>query len=83
MSTEQERGKRIFAEISNQQVGEDGEIVGYLVQNKFMNELEELLTRDPVVKLPTTRYWSCGVDVYDKRDVIECLRAAGITVKDE
>ncbi|GKV75551.1 hypothetical protein PEC106568_07250 [Pectobacterium carotovorum subsp. carotovorum] len=83
MSTEQERGKQIFAEISNQQVGEDGEIVGYLVPNKRMNELEELLTRHQAVKLPTTRYWAAGVDVYDKRDVIECLRAAGITVRDE
>lgn len=45
-------GKSLFAEISNEPVCEDGEVVGYYVKNSRMNELERLLTTPAPVAVP-------------------------------
>lgn len=43
-------GKKLFIEISNQPVHEDGESVGYFIKNSRMNDLDTLLnaTAQPV-----------------------------------
>lgn len=40
-------GKELFAEISNEQAIEDGEVVGYFVKNSRMDLLERLLSAPP------------------------------------
>lgn len=42
----------MFAEISNEAVTEDGEVVGYFVKNSRMNLLEQMLCGTASVKLP-------------------------------
>lgn len=44
--------KELFAEISNEAVTEDGEVVGYFVKNSRMNLLEQMLCGPVTVKLP-------------------------------
>nr|UVM95892.1 MAG: hypothetical protein [Bacteriophage sp.] len=45
-------GKELFAEISNEAVCEDGEVVGYFVRNSSMDTLEQMLCSTVTVKLP-------------------------------
>lgn len=44
--------KELFAEISNEAVTEDGEVVGYFIKNSRMNLLEQMLCNTVTVKLP-------------------------------
>ncbi|WP_223802908.1 hypothetical protein [Kluyvera sp. CRP] len=44
--------KELFAEISNEAVCEDGEVVGYFVKNSRMDLLEQMLCSQATVKLP-------------------------------
>lgn len=44
--------KELFAEISNEAVTEDGEVVGYFVKNSRMDLLEQMLCGTVTVKLP-------------------------------
>ena len=44
--------KELFAEISNEAVTEDGEVVGYFVKNSRMNLLEQMLCSTVTVKMP-------------------------------
>ncbi|MFK3708547.1 hypothetical protein ACI2JR_27140 [Klebsiella sp. NPDC088457] len=52
--------KELFAEISNEAVCEDGEVVGYFVKNSRMNLLEQMLCSTVTVKLPTELELRCG-----------------------
>ncbi|HFD7119996.1 TPA: hypothetical protein ACF3P8_002613 [Serratia marcescens] len=45
-------GKELFAEISNEQAIEDGEVVGYFVKNSRMDLLERLLSALPAPSVP-------------------------------
>lgn len=45
-------GKELFAEISNAQVAEGTEVVGYCVRNSRMELLENLLTTPPADSVP-------------------------------
>lgn len=82
--------KELFAEISNEAVTEDGEVVGYFVKNSRMNLLEQMLCDTVTVKLPDLRQivsgdryvWSDGVYNYSQ-DVKSALTAAGIKVEAE
>lgn len=48
--------RELFAEISNEAVTEDGEVVGYFVRNSRMNLLEQMLCSAVTVKLPPELY---------------------------
>lgn len=81
--------KELFAEISNDAVCEDGEVVGYFVKNSRMDLLEQMLCSQVTVKLPeyrnspdmhTKQYYevigfNLGLDA-----CVESLAAAGIQV---
>lgn len=63
-------GKKLFIEISNQPVHEDGESVGYFIKNSRMNDLDTLLnaTAQPVSNgckwsFDDDGYWksACGI----------------------
>lgn len=84
--------KELFAEISNDAVCEDGEVVGYFVKNSRMDLLEQMLCSQVTVTLPK-RYSCEGYhideaylqedpegDCYDRDEVLEALAAAGIQV---
>ncbi|WLP18231.1 hypothetical protein Q8725_08355 [Klebsiella michiganensis] len=47
--------KELFAEISNEAVTEDGEVVGYFVKNSRMNLLEQMLCSTVTVNLASRR----------------------------
>lgn len=78
--------KELFAEISNEAVCEDGEVVGYFVKNIRMDLLEQMLCSPVTVKLPAAcaddEYFNDGVfqPMRYERDVERALRAAGIQV---
>ncbi|MDP0922238.1 hypothetical protein [Klebsiella pneumoniae] len=87
--------KELFAEISNEAVTEDGEVVGYFVKNSRMNLLEQMLCSAVTVKLP--QRLQPGADGWDDwyvhsddegeylkfDDVLAMLTAAGIKVEAE
>lgn len=54
--------KELFAEISNEAVTEDGEVVGYFVKNSRMNLLEQMLCGPVTVNLASRRLPSDYVD---------------------
>lgn len=80
--------KDLFAEISNEAVCEDGEVVGYFVKNNRMNLLEQMLCSTVTLKLPPKvdssnvpfagHSWNCCLEEVEKR-----LTAAGIKVEAE
>lgn len=84
--------KELFAEISNEAVTEDGEVVGYFVKNSRMNLLEQMLCstvtdeklQESAYRAGLTAGWNLGLannnDGFNK-----CLaaHAAGIKVEDE
>lgn len=69
--------KDLFAEISNEAITEDGEVVGYFVRNNRMNTLEQMLCSAVTVKLPGW-FVKDGIAVYDRDETEESLTAAGI-----
>ncbi|WP_368753455.1 hypothetical protein [Klebsiella pneumoniae] len=84
--------KELFAEISNEAVTEDGEVVGYFVKNSRMNLLEQMLCstvtdeklQESAYRAGLTAGWNLGLannnDGFNK-----CLaaHAAGIKVEAE
>ncbi|EPH9724465.1 hypothetical protein ACS35R_002303 [Klebsiella pneumoniae] len=84
--------KELFAEISNEAVTEDGEVVGYFVKNSRMNLLEQMLCstvtdeklQESAYRAGLTAGWNLGLannnDGFNK-----CLAAhtAGIKVEAE
>lgn len=73
--------KELFAEISNEAVTEDGEVVGYFVKNSRMNLLEQMLCSTVTVKMPEPfklAKSSSGLTYYFADDVDAALTAAGI-----
>ncbi|HBT4704264.1 hypothetical protein [Klebsiella quasipneumoniae] len=84
--------KELFAEISNEAVTEDGEVVGYFVKNSRMNLFEQMLCstvtdeklQESAYRAGLTAGWNLGLannnDGFNK-----CLaaHAAGIKVEAE
>lgn len=89
--------KELFAEISNEAVTEDGEVVGYFVKNSRMNLLEQMLCSTVTVKLPDALLPATHKSgelfmtpdnveqggYLNRDDVLRVLRAAGIKVEGE
>ncbi|HCA7645135.1 TPA: hypothetical protein MX407_004869 [Klebsiella pneumoniae] len=84
--------KELFAEISNEAVCEDGEVVGYFVKNSRMNLLEQMLCDTVTVKLPKRHSMLLREDFNEeyhtemafKADEVQAsLAAAGIKVEAE
>ncbi|WGU84782.1 hypothetical protein QG930_15245 [Klebsiella pneumoniae] len=78
--------KELFAEISNEAVCEDGEVVGYFVKNSRMNLLEQMLCDTVTVKLPESfklAKSSSGLRYFYADEVDAALTAAGIKVEAE
>ncbi|WP_368755050.1 hypothetical protein [Klebsiella oxytoca] len=87
--------KELFAEISNEAVCEDGEVVGYFVKNSRMNLLEQMLCDTVTVKLTDINEYLA--EVHDKTlnrafrllaegvraGDVAAMRAAGIKVEIE
>ncbi|HBY7766523.1 TPA: hypothetical protein MI729_000907 [Klebsiella aerogenes] len=72
-------GKELFAEISNEAVCEDGEVVGYFVKNSRMNLLEKMLCRTVTVKLPNQTQFDDPLSAYEAIEKCkEALTAQGI-----
>ena len=61
--------KELFAEISNEAVTEDGEVVGYFVRSNRMDTLEQMLCGTVTVKLPQP------ISVLHRRDFTDAHRA--------
>ncbi len=57
-------GKELFAEISNEQAIEGGEVVGYFVKNSRMDLLERLLSALPAPSVPEEAYSDDCPDLY-------------------
>ncbi|HEJ9371193.1 TPA: hypothetical protein SMM36_004613 [Klebsiella oxytoca] len=76
--------KELFAEISNEAVTEDGEVVGYFVKNSRMNLLEQMLCGPVTVKPMRPGHITVGgerIGIYMRDEVDEfmaALSAAGI-----
>ncbi|HBQ4498613.1 hypothetical protein Q7F17_14800 [Escherichia coli] len=76
--------KELFAEISNEAVTEDGEVVGYFVKNSRMNLLEQMLCDTVTVKLPNQTQFDDPLSAYEAIEKCkEALTAAGIKVEGE
>lgn len=84
--------KELFAEISNEAVTEDGEVVGYFVKNSRMNLLEQMLCstvtdeklQESAYRAGLTAGWNLGLD-NNNDGFNKCLaaHAAGIKVEAE
>ncbi|EPJ4074618.1 hypothetical protein WJA05_002715 [Klebsiella pneumoniae] len=84
--------KELFAEISNEAVTEDGEVVGYFVKNSRMNLLEQMLCstvtdeklQESAYRAGLTAGWNLGLD-NNNEGFNKCLaaHAAGIKVEAE
>ncbi|MDQ2144750.1 hypothetical protein [Klebsiella michiganensis] len=82
--------KELFAEISNEAVTEDGEVVGYFVKNSRMNQLEQMLCstvtaeklQESAYRAGLTAGWNLGLsnnnDGFNK-----CLAAHAACIKVE
>ncbi|EPX3543940.1 hypothetical protein ACWY42_000474 [Klebsiella pneumoniae] len=76
--------KELFAEISNEAVTENGEVVGYFVKNSRMNLLEQMLCSTVTVKLPPCVDDLHGIGMVMSADaVVEALTSYGIKVEAE
>ncbi|VAP34088.1 Uncharacterised protein [Klebsiella pneumoniae] len=84
--------KELFAEISNEAVTEDGEVVGYFVKNSRMNLLEQMLCstvtdeklQESAYRAGLTAGWNLGL-ANNNDGFNNCLaaHAAGIKVEAE
>ncbi|HBM3022632.1 MULTISPECIES: hypothetical protein [Klebsiella] len=84
--------KELFAEISNEAVTEDGEVVGYFVKNSRMNLLEQMLCstvtdeklQESAYRAGLTAGWNLGL-ANNNEGFNKCLaaHAAGIKVEAE
>lgn len=84
--------KELFAEISNEAVCEDGEVVGYFVKNSRMNLLEQMLCdtvtdeklQESAYRAGLTAGWNLGL-ANNNEGFNKCLAAhtAGIKVEAE
>ncbi|HCF8136184.1 hypothetical protein QU820_08095 [Klebsiella pneumoniae] len=84
--------KELFAEISNEAVTEDGEVVGYFVKNSRMNLLEQMLCstvtdeklHESAYRAGLTAGWNLGL-ANNNEGFNKCLAAhtAGIKVEAE
>ncbi|UWA54400.1 hypothetical protein [Klebsiella aerogenes] len=71
--------KELFAEISNEAITEDGEVVGYFVKNSRMNLLEQMLCSTVTVKLPNQTQFDDPLSAYEAIEKCkEALTAQGI-----
>ncbi|WP_155884417.1 hypothetical protein [Klebsiella pneumoniae] len=78
--------KELFAEISNEAVTEDGEVVGYFVKNSRMNLLEQMLCSTVTVKLSKDHVdeadlFGWGVIVVSLDALKEACADAGVSVE--
>lgn len=78
--------KELFAEISNEAVCEDGEVVGCFVRSNRMDTLEQMLCGTVAVKLPKDHVddadlFGWGVVVVPLEALKEACADAGVTVE--
>ncbi|HBX2691070.1 hypothetical protein [Klebsiella pneumoniae] len=84
--------KELFAEITNEAITEDGEVVGYFVKNSRMNLLEQMLCstvtdeklQESAYRAGLTAGWNLGL-ANNNEGFNKCLAAhtAGIKVEAE
>ncbi|MEV9589422.1 hypothetical protein AB0229_10265 [Klebsiella pneumoniae] len=84
--------KELFAEITNEAITEDGEVVGYFVKNSRMNLLEQMLCstvtdeklQESAYRAGLTAGWNLGL-ANNNEGFNKCLAAhtAGINVEAE
>ncbi|HID2523480.1 TPA: hypothetical protein ACXGDN_005397 [Klebsiella pneumoniae] len=82
--------KELFAEISNEAVTEDGEVVGYFVKNSRMNLLEQMLCstvtdeklQESAYRAGLTAGWNLGL-ANNNEGFNKCLAAHADGIKVE